>query len=629
LKKLIFFFGAGISIPSGMPSGDALTQHWLRHHLSPEEFKEIDEQIFERHASLLEKRCPRLEKVIDDAITVFGPECLKNLLFFRDCQPNPTHFAIAEYVRRQRTYAFTTNFDTALELCDSSIPKWTNPDMPDPGWGLVKLHGCIGDDVRSLGHSIRNIQRGVPIQFQNVLRRLLDDPCSEFVFVGYSGSDYFDVTPFLYSLCQRENDHKPASVVWVFHSPNSTRNFPISAQQADDITTDGQLSLMRPFGLDKRVFYQGNTSEIVSALLKKSSMPTRLPSFVWHQGWNDRFSPNNDLKKEYAAQLFASFGDGHRAGQVLEAIRHAGQWSPRRERMWLNSIRDRGLYRAENHWRNRTTLWRQGIAPTEIERQLAASDRLSGRTLHAFYRYLRILRGYRQGHYKAEDETNALHSVLEAGIFAEAILSRFALRRWKLYAFWPASLFLYHMIVWSLNHYCRQPKTSPAKNDPHLKEHSARLMDFMTLGLWSGWWLLEGICYANRLPIEPALTPAGDDYYEIDSILGQVNADRVEAIRSIVWLRSLSYKERCDELPDWSFQIRKKLKRSLALARIINDLPGKSKAIDLFVELQKLNGKPRRKRQRLLAQVQNLRGTLRQMDSELIHLMQASVHHKD
>lgn len=104
--RLIFWFGAGLSIAGGMPSGFGLTRQWLEHHLPDGEAEAILD-LFEQNQELIDKSFPRLEKVIEDAHWTFGAACLENLRFFDDCRPNAQHRAIADYIADNRLYAFT------------------------------------------------------------------------------------------------------------------------------------------------------------------------------------------------------------------------------------------------------------------------------------------------------------------------------------------------------------------------------------------------------------------------------------------------------------------------------------------------------------------------------------------
>ncbi|MFT4929383.1 MAG: hypothetical protein ACI8WB_005516 [Phenylobacterium sp.] len=94
-QKLIFWFGAGISGASGMPLGMQLTEHWLEFLLPDGEYLPLYQQ-YNKVMDAIGRQGPRLEKVIDDAITTFGEACLAPLTFFAQCAANASHKAIAE-----------------------------------------------------------------------------------------------------------------------------------------------------------------------------------------------------------------------------------------------------------------------------------------------------------------------------------------------------------------------------------------------------------------------------------------------------------------------------------------------------------------------------------------------------
>lgn len=83
MKKIIFWFGAGISIPSKMPSGAQLTRAWLETLLPADETDYLLHKYYFRNQDIIGKAFPRLEKVID-SVQIYGNEVLSLLDIFKN-----------------------------------------------------------------------------------------------------------------------------------------------------------------------------------------------------------------------------------------------------------------------------------------------------------------------------------------------------------------------------------------------------------------------------------------------------------------------------------------------------------------------------------------------------------------
>lgn len=164
MTNLVFWLGAGISIPppTSLPSAQALVKAWLRYLLPCSEAERI-ETLYQRYAHLIGKSIPRLEKLVEDARWAFGKPVLELLSFCSDASPNGMHWQIVDYLRANKGWAITTNFDDALEQAANGLLPVLAPSRStaDHEWGLIKLHGDIKEPLSQLGHSIANLTQGI------------------------------------------------------------------------------------------------------------------------------------------------------------------------------------------------------------------------------------------------------------------------------------------------------------------------------------------------------------------------------------------------------------------------------------------------------------------------------------
>lgn len=135
---------------------------------------------------------------------VHGEEVLADLLTDLNAEPNPLHRFFADHLSRGGTHV-TMNFDTCIERAGRG--DW------QPG-ALLHVHGELGS--KSIGATLARIERGLPREIRSALREMILSPrIRSIVFVGYSGSDFFDVDPFLASLPR--DSLAGRDVLWIEH----------------------------------------------------------------------------------------------------------------------------------------------------------------------------------------------------------------------------------------------------------------------------------------------------------------------------------------------------------------------------------------------------------------------------
>lgn len=569
--KLLFWFGAGISVPSGMPGGQQLTAKWLQHHLPTGENRRILE-LFERHRAIIGKSLPRLEKVIEDAVWCFGPRCLENLAFFRDCRPNQMHRMIAEYVKAKRAFAVTTNFDEALERCDPDIPVSTPATGLTADWGLLKIHGSIGEDLTTLGHSISMLQNGIAPSLRSAILAEMNDPETTVVFVGYSGSDFFDVLP-LFEQRNRADETFAAKVIWLHYHPHHDIHLNWTDEDWSAVLTRGQDRMLAAFDPDRKQCRAGLSHRHIAEVLGLGNLPLDISvppeGDGWDKGWETRFQPNDDAKRRYTAKLSASLGLGTAGCRIpIEGLPR--DRFTQDHQLAFNAFRDAGFYDAEHRLRQ----WALNH-PSDTygmlfhRRQMAAAARLANRWIEAWRQYRSLLDDVRRKN--DADRREVLWSAAEAGIFAEsAIMSLRAKANAARIAILPLELALRAMILDALDRLVNTAADGPEANDPHLKEAIARLAAHIVEypGGLIAW--VERRRWPDGLPVPAFIDDTGHHFLETDSLLGVVNKRRSHAWRHMVFHRPLDADDRKAVAAD--------LHRSGLLARAIGDPMGQLKA---------------------------------------------------
>lgn len=190
--QTLVFSGAGTSVdgPSCIPPGLGLTKRVLEEAagLTRDDISDLG-SLF--HACGMPGGFPRFETVLGVVAEVLGEDGLRDML--RDViaiRPNDLHAMFAEHIAAGGTHV-TANIDCGIERAGGSPAS------------IIHFHGAADgtSDLRSLGITLSNVENGFPTTMENALRtRILTSSIRGIVVVGYSGTDYFDVNPFLESL---------------------------------------------------------------------------------------------------------------------------------------------------------------------------------------------------------------------------------------------------------------------------------------------------------------------------------------------------------------------------------------------------------------------------------------------
>ena len=203
--------GAGVSAeaPTNGPLGLTLTEEALDRLFLPGTRQEVAD-VF----AAFGRGSPRLESVLgvalqDDAHGLSGLELLDELAAG---EPNRLHRFFGRHILAGGRHV-TANFDLSVER--------TLPDPRRAAEAVVHFHGRLDDppSVRA-GGSVALLQHGLS---EAMSLRLADrlDAADLVVFLGYSGSDYFDVDPF-FAKWTKSGAARGKTFLWVEHDNTPT-----------------------------------------------------------------------------------------------------------------------------------------------------------------------------------------------------------------------------------------------------------------------------------------------------------------------------------------------------------------------------------------------------------------------
>jgi len=217
-KRVVIFTGAGTSFPqpSGIPTADQLKNMLLnlimiKAGLTDEKLRKIVDTHF------------RLENFIQALTLRLGDAALEPFNEFESAKPNLIHHFIAGLAKRQLIdTVLTTNFDCLIEKAFSQnevdFHVYCYPNnlniLPKNKIRLLKLHGSIvypsnGTERTTLVATINRASMPIIPKIRDHLHGLLHDKI--ILYLGYSGRDYYDIYPLLFSL-------KHEYAIWIDHT---------------------------------------------------------------------------------------------------------------------------------------------------------------------------------------------------------------------------------------------------------------------------------------------------------------------------------------------------------------------------------------------------------------------------
>lgn len=298
-SKVALWSGAGISCgaPANLPLGGTLTKAVVDYSCLPGTWDIVVGYL--QAACLTDssgqsKTIPRLEAVLDSLYSVIGIDAFPPLSGCGSAPPNVLHTAAARHILGGGFHV-TTNFDQCIEKC---LPRTHHQNV-------LHLHGIYeSSSLPRLGARISTIASGLPLAIDEQLLLILGRS-QAIVFLGYSGSDYFDVNPFFRSLRHRGVDLKHLSVIWLSHGPNqpSSRSWDSRSQGAPILSSSQNCGATV-------IYLQGDAGILLSELVSAWFLPpvTGSSSTSGPAPHCPLLSP--DRKMIATAQLFSSMGIG-------------------------------------------------------------------------------------------------------------------------------------------------------------------------------------------------------------------------------------------------------------------------------------------------------------------------------
>ena len=305
--EVLFWSGAGISAdpPTRGPLGNTLGSRALENYFEPGTGQELRELYSKLELPNARVR-PRLETILDALMEVYGVTGLADVLSdLVNPLPNRNHWFFAQHLARGGRHV-TANFDRCIEVEAELIEKFQ-------GVSPTHIHGSLGKaaDLASLGARMHTIQNGIPSTVQRLLDRDLEDPrVKAVIFVGYSGSDFFDVTPFLQS---RSHLFRERFVVWHEHMAGSRI---ISLPAADD---HRYVQLARASGA-QTFRIQGQTRDLLAIMADAWELPTRTEVDLPMTSWAPALTPHYPQRRLATVGLLARMGVRRRVIELASDI---------------------------------------------------------------------------------------------------------------------------------------------------------------------------------------------------------------------------------------------------------------------------------------------------------------------
>jgi len=301
--KVVFFVGAGISkpFPTLLPLGSELLSSII---LSLGRGINILESYYCRpilDAILKGDKATRLEVILHIIENEIGDKGLDFLKIFERNYPNKNHFFLANCLRYGNIIV-TTNFDNAIETaCDKTGIKYFMcfedkqfkqlKERPYVKSHIFKLHGTLKDQqgnhrIDTILLTLNQVGKGLAIEKAYLLEHFLKT--YDFIFLGYSGLDDFDIHPKLLSTAS------PRQIFWVDYK-NRKRLSAIEYKESAVKRIPKNNHLVTLLTQRKRATcIRGDTSKLINILWERLGFDNRsndfsyAPTYKWVtmiEGW--------------------------------------------------------------------------------------------------------------------------------------------------------------------------------------------------------------------------------------------------------------------------------------------------------------------------------------------------------
>jgi tetratricopeptide (TPR) repeat protein/uncharacterized protein YndB with AHSA1/START domain len=331
-KEVVVFAGAGISFHSGVPMVSQLVPYLLEKLGLSEDVKtavwnEVTglQMPFEAFLEILQEHCD-----ISQILSAFGGDGTQS----DGIDPTIDHIFLAKLVKAGYLATIvTTNFDRLIERAlqqegmsaeEDYRLYYREEDLSRIDWApesvrLVKIHGSI-DDRESMVVTLRRIAGQL---FSTSRKPVVDHVFSrgghkKVLILGYSSSDFFDISPFIEALVENQK-----VVAYVEHSTVGASVEAISARETKNP--------FRLFADGYRIFC--NTDELVRALwrnlfgeewVEQSCAHSRRT--LWRDSVDSWYSGLGDLRRRETISLMIAgkiLFQGHNYDRARECLEKA------------------------------------------------------------------------------------------------------------------------------------------------------------------------------------------------------------------------------------------------------------------------------------------------------------------
>lgn len=331
--NLVLWIGAGLSAdaPTNGPLGRTLTDRALDHYFAPGTLERLNALYADLDAPNTKFR-PRLETVLDVLSDAHGFRALEDVLSdLATAAPNRHHARVAE-LQLAGAGVVTANFDTCIERATKGRVE------------VVHFHGDIGPDssIAALGARLQVIDKGFAKTMLGMLQKTLKrSDGGTLAFIGYSGSDFFDATPFLTDFLKRG---EPRQVIWHKYAPH-----PILVREPD-AAADGEIVAAAVDYGNRVSVVEGTLDDFFDVLVDaRLSCGVESPCTADSHPWKGQVRPDETARSRATALLFGKLG--YRNG-TIEAFRKSPPVSASDHELVADAYWGRGEYRkALEHWR--------------------------------------------------------------------------------------------------------------------------------------------------------------------------------------------------------------------------------------------------------------------------------------
>lgn len=328
--EVAFWSGAGISAdaPTGGPLGREVTDRVMDHYMNENSRATVRELYSALRVGPAQYR-PRLETVLGALVDAYGLEVVADVLSDLDvASPNRHHEWFARNVAEGGSH-ITANFDTCIERAGSAHALFG-------GDRIVHFHGALDgpSTLATLGARLRVIENGFPSEVVARLDSVLQLPATRFLtFVGYSGSDYFDATPYLIS---RAPLLRGKTVVWHQFSRSELQEQSLETVIAGDLPT-----MLAKAGVHLRVVSGSLDALRASVLPEWNDHPNREVQARGRR-WKPKMNVAEPSRHSATLRLYGALG--YRGGVLSltseQPARTADEWNILADAYW-----GAGMYR--------------------------------------------------------------------------------------------------------------------------------------------------------------------------------------------------------------------------------------------------------------------------------------------